>query len=52
MLDEITKILQNGEFEKAKQYADKIESSVDKHNKLGIIFYHKGKLDAALNHFK
>ncbi len=52
MLDEINRLLQNGEFEKAKQYADKIESAVDKHNVLGIIFYQEGKLDDALNHFK
>lgn len=52
MLNEITKLLQNGEFEKAKQYADKIESTADKHNLLGIIFYQEGKLDDAINHFK
>ena len=52
MLDEINRLLQNGEFEKAKQYVDKIESAVDKHNVLGIIFYQEGKLDDALNHFK
>lgn len=52
MLEEIAKLIQKGEFEKAKLYADKIESAVDRHNVLGIIFYQEGKLDEALNHFK
>ncbi|WP_165274665.1 glycosyltransferase [Thermotoga sp. Ku-13t] len=52
MLEEIAKLVQKGEFEKAKLYADKIESALDRHNVLGIIFYQEGKLDEALNHFK
>lgn len=52
MLEEIFSLLQKGEFEKAKQYVDKIESPTDKHNVLGIIFYQEGDLDEALNHFK
>ncbi len=52
MLEEIFSLLQKGEFEKAKLYADKIESAVDRHNVLGIIFYQQGKIEEALNHFK
>ncbi|MCS7175802.1 glycosyltransferase [Pseudothermotoga sp.] len=52
ILQEIATFIQRGDFQKAKQFVDKIDSDVDRYNVLGIIFYHEGRLDEAMDNFK
>ncbi|MEN3008911.1 tetratricopeptide repeat protein, partial [Pseudothermotoga sp.] len=52
ILQEIATLIQRGDFQKAKQFVDKIDSDVDRYNVLGIIFYHEGRLDEAMDKFK
>lgn len=52
IFQQIATLVQRGEFQKAKQLADKISSNVDRYNVLGIIFYQEGKLDEAIDNFK
>ncbi len=52
LFKEINDCLSLGDFSKARELAEKIESESIKHNALGMIFYQEGELDKALEQFK
>ncbi len=52
IFEEIRKRIEQKEFSKAKELAEKIENEVEKYNSLGIIHYYEGKIEEALEFFK